>query len=581
MLFSWLINLTRRSRAPDSALANALYSQGEAAHRAGRHREAAAHLLGAINANPRVAEYHYELGRVMRSLAEPERAITCFRAAIGVDARHRDAHIDIASVMLGLGNPAAAEQAARAALQIDPASVPAHVNLGGALEEQGRFGEAAESYRAALAIQADFVPALCNLSTICLQLGEVDEAARHAEHAVRIAPQDAVVHLRRASVLLEMRRPHDAAESFREALRLQPACVQARTGVGYALDIQGDLDGALAQYQLALETDPADVQAHLNRATIRLAREDYVLGWEEYEWRLRSASHAALYARFNHPLWDGAPLAGRRVLIYGEQGLGDEIMFASCIPEAIAQAAHCVIDCEPRLAGMFRRSFPQATVHAGKQTDAVDWLADAGDIDVRIPSGSLPLRLRRSPDSFPRHQGYLRADPERIAVWRERLRQLGPGLKVGLSWRGGVPQTGRGSRSIPLADLLPVLRVAGATFVNLQYNRGGGELATLRERHEVEILDWPQAVDDYEDTAALACALDLTVSVCTALVDLCGALGRPVWVLAPVRSDFRYGLSGETMRWYPSVRMFRQSTYGDWAPVIASVAEALKKKAAG
>ena len=578
-MFRWLINLIRRSRAPDSALANVLYSQGEAAHRAGRHREAAAHLLGAINANPGVAEYHYELGRVMRSLAEPERAVTCFRAAIDVDPRHRDAHIDIASVMLGLGNPAAAEQAARAALQIDPGSVPAHANLGGALEDQGRFGEAAGSFRAALAIQPDFVPALCNLSTICLQLGEVDEAARYTEHAVRIAPQEAVAHLRRASVLLEMRRPQDAADSFREALRLQPGSVQARSGVGYALDIQGDLDGALFQYQKALEIDPADVQTHLNRATIRLVREDYVRGWEEYEFRLRSPSHAALYARFSHPMWDGAPLAGRRILIYGEQGLGDEVMFASCIPDLIVQAAHCVIDCEPRLAGMFRRSFPQATVHAGKQTDPVDWLADAGAIDVSIPSGSLPLHLRRSPDAFPPHRGYLRADPERISVWRERLQQLGPGLKVGLSWRGGVPQTGRGSRSIPLADLLPVLRVPGATFVNLQYNRGSGELATLRERHGVDIHDWPEAIDDYDETAALACALDMTVSVCTALVDLCGALGRPVWVMAPVRSDFRYGLAGDTMRWYPSVRMFRQSTYGDWAPVIASVAAALKNAA--
>ena len=578
-MFRWLINLTRRSRAPDSALANALYSQGEAAHRAGRHQEAATHLLGAIHANPHIAEYHYELGRVMRSLAEPERAITCFRAAIDVDPRHRDAHIDVASVMLGLGNPATAEQAARSALQIDPGSVAAHANLGGALEGQGRFGEAAGSYRAALALQPDFVPALCNLSTVCLQLGEVDEASRHTEHALRIAPQDAVVHLRRASVLLEMRRPRDAADSFREALRLQPGSVQARSGVGYALDIQGDLDGALAQYQQALDADPADVQTHLNRATIRLAREDYIRGWEEYEWRLRSPSHAALYARFNQPMWDGAPLAGRRILIYGEQGLGDEILFASCIPDVIARAAHCVIDCEPRLAGMFRRSFTQATVHAGKQTGPVDWLADAGAIDARIPSGSLPLHLRRSPDAFPQHQGYLRADPGRISAWRERLRQTGPGLKVGLSWRGGVPQTGRGSRSIPLADLLPLLRVPGATFVNLQYNRGAGELAVLRERHGVDIHDWPEAIGDYEDTAALACALDLTVSVCTALVDLCGALGRPVWVLAPVRSDFRYGLSGETMRWYPSARVFRQSNYGDWTPVIASAAAALAKAA--
>ncbi len=241
----------------------------------------------------------------------------------------------------------------------------------------------------------------------------------------------------------------------------------------------------------------------------------------------------------------------------------------------LAQAAHGVIDCDSRLAGLYRRSFPQATVHGGRQTDATDWVAGAGPIDVRIPAGSLPLHLRRSPGEFPRHAGYLRADPARVAAWRERLQGLGPGRKIGLAWRGGVPQTGRGSRSLSLDELLPVLRLGGFSFVALQYDRCSEELAALRERHGIDVHHWQEAIDDYDETAALVCALDLTLSVCTAVVDLGGALGRPVWVMAPVRTDFRYGLEGETMRWYPSVRMFRQQRYGDWRPVLGAVSDAL------
>jgi tetratricopeptide (TPR) repeat protein len=575
LLLGWLRKFSRSNRS--TAGAQTLQLQGEAANRAGRHREAAQLLIGAIGAKPGVAELHYELGRAMVGLGEPARAVTCFRDAIGIEPAHLDAHVDLASAMLALDNVAAAERAARGALSIAPHSVAAQVNLGAALEGQGKFAAAADSYRAAIAVDAACIPALANLSAVCLQLGAIDEAWRCAERASRLAPHEPEVHMRRGNVLMEQRLPKQAAESFRAAQRLRPDAPAVYNSLGFAYDSQGRLESAMGFYEQALRIDPDDVQAHVNRAVIWLLEEDYARGWAEYEWRLRSREHAPLYKRFRRPCWDGSSLAGRRILVYAEQGLGDEIMYASCLPDVIAQTAHCVIDCEPRLAGLIRRSFPQATVHGGKQTDAVDWLDGAGPIDVQVPAGSLPLYLRRTPASFPRHHGYLRADPERVAAWRERLERLGPGRKIGLSWRGGVPRTGRGSRSIGLAELLPVLRIAGVSFVNLQYDDCREDLAVLREQHGVEIHHWQNAIDDYEETAALACALDLVLSVCTAVVDLGGALGRPVWVLAPVRTDFRYGFKGDAMPWYPSVRVFRQTQYGDWAPVIEAVAAALAK----
>jgi len=152
---------------------------------------------------------------------------------------------------------------------------------------------------------------------------------------------------------------------------------------------------------------------------------------------------------------------------------------------------------------------------------------------------------------------------------------MGPGLKIGLSWTGGVRKTRRALRSLALEQLLPLLRVPGARYVSLQYTREApGELADLRARHGIDIPHWQAAIDDYDETAALAGALDLTISVCTSLVHLCGALGRPVWVLAPIGPEWRYGIAGESMVWYPSVRLFRQTAYAEWGPVVERVAAA-------
>ncbi|MDP2706716.1 MAG: glycosyltransferase, partial [Burkholderiales bacterium] len=190
----------------------------------------------------------------------------------------------------------------------------------------------------------------------------------------------------------------------------------------------------------------------------------------------------------------------------------------------------------------------------------------------QIAMGSLPQYLRRSLADFPRHRGYLKADPERVQVWHERLAALGPGLKVGISWQGGTHKTRRPMRSIPLAQWAPLLQSAGVQYVSLQYTECSGEIAAVEAATGVRIADWREVRDDLEHTAALITALDLVISVCTAVIHLGGALGKPVWVLAPYSPEWRYGIAGDGMPWYPSVKMFRQLRYGEWQPVIERVA---------
>jgi ADP-heptose:LPS heptosyltransferase len=199
---------------------------------------------------------------------------------------------------------------------------------------------------------------------------------------------------------------------------------------------------------------------------------------------------------------------------------------------------------------------------------------------VKIAAASAPRYLRRTAAEFPAHSGYLRADPQKVEKWRGRLAALGQGRKIGLSWRGGVARTGRSWRSLAPAQLLPLFSQADGHFVSLQYGDADAEIAQLEKSHGVHVHHWADALADYDETAALVGALDLTISVCTAVVHLAGALGRPVWVMAPVKADARYGLTGPSMRWYPSARMFRQPVFGDWHSVVDEVRRELARLAA-
>jgi hypothetical protein len=193
-------------------------------------------------------------------------------------------------------------------------------------------------------------------------------------------------------------------------------------------------------------------------------------------------------------------------------------------------------------------------------------------IDWHIPLGSLPRLLRRSAGDFPRHSGYLAADPARIEYWRGRLAALGPGTKLGLSWRGGTVRTGWHRRSIALKQLAPLFASAGAHWVSLQYTDCGREISEFSASTGNVLNHWQEAIDDYDETAALVCALDGVVSVCTSLVHLAGALDRPVWVMAPAVPEWRYGIAGEEIPWYPSVRVLRQREPGEWDDVVAETA---------
>jgi tetratricopeptide (TPR) repeat protein len=470
-----------------------------------------------------------------------------------------------------------AEAEARRALEIDDEAAASHLTLGMAYRIQGRMEPAMKAFRRALELEPGATQAMQQLALALRDEDRVEEAEEQLRAALRLRPKSPSLLADHGMVLADLTRYDEALACFDRALQHAPQSVLAINRKALVVDHLGDRAQGLALLQEAARLAPKDDHARYNIGLHHLKYGEYATGWDGYESRRSFDSFIGRHRRFPLPEWDGGALEGRTLLVQPEQGLGDEIMFGSCIPDVAAKAGHVVLECDAKLEAIFRRSFPQCTVVSRHRSLANDWVQRVRPRpEVQISAGSLAGRFRRSAEQFPQHSGFLKADADSVAAWRTRLAALGPERKIGLSWQGGVGFTGRRRRSLTLEQLLPILRLPGLRFVNLQYTDVQDEMRAFESRHGLKVHHWQEAIDDYDQTAALVSALDGVLTVCTAIVHLTGALGRPALVMVPFSADWRYGASGERMVWYPSVRLLRQQRLGDWSAVFEEVSRRLR-----
>lgn len=509
-------------------------------------------------------------------------------------------------------------------LASDPADWIGQTNLGTALRSLGRSAEAVEAHETARRLNPNSTAVLNNLGNALLDTNRVADALAMFERAIELAPNAALGHRHRGLALVRLNRHQEALESLQQALALEPDHGRTHFFLGNALAGLGRPREALKAYERSIALDPRYALAHSNRgitlidlayaegardlelaalvafnaaATLDPRHEDirwsrslallrlhrFAEGWADYEhrWRVdsfrrgsRGEMRRGLLARLEPTLTVDA-LRGRNVLLVAEQGVGDVLMFASAIPELMAAAGAVTLVCETRLHRLFAHAFPGLALRG--PTDDDD---DAPEFDKVLAIGSLGRLFRSRLEDFP-GRPYLSTPEETRARWAARLGPRERRLRIGVSWRGGLPTTRGEERSMPLSTLRPLLERPDCEFVNLQYGDVREELAAENARLARPI--WsppPEEVADFEDLAGLVQNLDLVISVQTAIVHLGGALGAPVWVMAPRRPEWRYGAEGERMPWYDSVRILRQSRDARWEPVIRQVTEALADVAA-
>jgi tetratricopeptide (TPR) repeat protein len=548
------------------------YADALAHARAGRFGAALAAVERALAAQPRSGPALGLKAALQLERGDAAAALVTCEQALALDPKNGRAQVNRGDALARLGRPAEALAAYDAALAGDPANLAAQVNRGGALIDLQRPAEALAAYDAVLQRNPGLAAAHVNRARALAQLGRAEDALAAANQALQLQPANARAWVNRGEALHGLRRHEEALASYRQAATHDPRSAEAAIGAGMQLRALGRYDEAVAAFDAAERLDPTNAVPAYQRGLVRLLTGDFARGWPDYEARWDTPGFLANSTGFALPqlrerlVTRPTPeaFAGQRVLVVGEQGIGDQLMFASLLPDLLATAASASVICDRRLVGLLGGAFPQARFF-----DLRDTPADLSQVDVVVAGGSLAHAFRRRAEDFP-GTAFLTVDPARRAAWAERLGPARGRRRIGVSWRGGTAGTNREGRSMDLVELAPLFALPEAEFVSLQYGDVAAEAAG-----QPALRVFPAAeIDDFAELAALIANLDLVVSVQTAVVHLAGALGTPCLTLVPLRAEWRYTAGAASMPWYRSVRLFRQAGTADWAPVIARVVQA-------
>jgi Tfp pilus assembly protein PilF len=485
-----------------------------------------------------------------------------------------------------------AEQLYQQILQANPQHADALHLLGVLISQKGRDDLAVGYIEQALAVKPRIGAFHNNLGFSYLALQRLDDAEAQFLQAIELQPDFAMAHNNLGNVYRTRGMWAEAANCYRRAVELQPDYPEANGNLGVVLQEQAKLEEALVWYDQALSLNPDHAETHLNRAMLWLALGRWEQGWAEFEWRWRTKDLPGYHLR--QPRWDGSTFAGRTIFVYAEQGLGDTLQFIRYLPRVTARGGRIIFECQSPLLKLLG-AFP-----------GIDRLVGRGSpmpsCDVHMPLLSLPGLFQTDESSIPATVPYLHADAKLVRQWRHALQWTvdggrwmdqnqepteihrppstvhRPHFKVGIAWQGNPGKPFDSHRSMPLAHFAPLADVAGVQLISLQKGPGAEQLGGWPGHQAPATLgdSFDEAAGAFMDTAAVMQNLDLVISSDTAVPHLAGALGVPVWVALPLASDWRWLVHREDCPWYPSMRLFRQTRYGDWEGVFAHIAAELR-----
>jgi tetratricopeptide (TPR) repeat protein len=502
---------------------------------------------------------------------------------------------------LAQGQPAAFEPALAVSLNnLSSDFAEAHSNLGSLYLQSGRRDDALHAYETAISAKPDLAPVYCNLANVLIDLERCDEAIAASETALRLAPdlyeayanlsrayrrsgrdrealapalraaelrpdRDAFVHLGYAAFNLDAL--DIALEATRRALELDSTCAKAHCNLGGIYHHTGRYAEAIAACAAAIGFWPGHVHAHVNLALSLLICGEFARGWDEYVWVWRLPALRAHYPNLDRmTLWTGEAFAGRQLLITIDQGFGDAIQMARYLPAVKARGGRVILEVKPALVALFA-GFPGVDeLHVRSDVATL-----AADVDLQIPLLGLPRAFATDLSSIPAPIPYLRAQQERVERWRPRLASPAR-LRVGIVWAGSPGHHDDRHRSVRLEDFAALGGIDGIAWFGLQKGRD----EERRSCGSFTLDPLGAEIGDFADTAAILAQLDLVIAVDTSVVHLAGAMGIPVWTLLPFAPDWRWLLGRRDSPWYPTMRLFRQPTRGDWASVFAEVARELR-----
>jgi len=564
----------------------------------GRAKEALESYSHAIALKPDYAQAYNNRGTILSDRMHKADAIADFDKAIALKPDYIKALNNRGAALADLGRWDEALKDHDRAIALAPGEAASHMQRAGVLMRMGRAGDALASYDRAIALDPALAEAHDGRGTALSVLRRPEEALASSERALALNPHSANFHNNRGSALAALDRPAEALAAHEKALSLDPKLTtalsnraaalarldrveEALESVGRAIALQPDLaqahinrgnflgdlkryDEALDSFERAIALKPHSADAQFGKATTLLLTGRFDAGWPPYEWRKKRVGEA--FNPQGRPAWTGAEeIAGRTVFVEAEQGFGDTIQFSRYVPLVADRGARVILTAregQMRLLGGL-----------DLRIEIVPATSPPSEFDYHVALVSLPMAFGTRLDNIPARTPYLRADPDDVRKWREKIGA--DGFKIGVSWQGSAYSAGR---SFPLASLAGVAQHPGIRLICLQKGAGSDQLDALPAGMNVETLGPDYVSGDFATTAAVMEALDLVISCDTAIAHLAGALARPVWVALRDAADWRWLQDRDDSPWYPGMRLFRQSSHGDWAGVFGAMESQLKSR---
>jgi hypothetical protein len=523
------------------------------------------------------AALFYALGLALQQQGHAGEALGYYERASALDPNHADAFMNAGVALATLGARDEAIARYDRAIAANPALAVAHFNRGLAHQESARPQLACQDYEQALAIDPNQPSWWYNLGAAQDQAGDPQAAMQSYRRAVGLRPNYPEAYCNAGVVLRGLGRYSQSVLWLDAAIRLKPDYAEAYSNRALALKDDGLIDEAVASFDRAITLKDDYANAYLNKAFSLLLYDRYAEAWPLYEWRFRSSQAFKSAHSYRQAPWSGqVPLEGKTLLIHSEQGLGDNLQGLRFIGQALDAAQAVYLTLPQTLVSLAAGISPRLVVMAEEALQAEGSAsALAHGSDFRCPIMSLPLAFNTTLDNLPHPGGYLKASAERIAHWQARLTQAagmaGQRKRVGLVWRGkALPDPHRSIDPRLLSQHLP----EGPLYVSLQQVHSDADRAVLGARGDVVMLG--EALESFEDTAALASCLDLSLCIDTSVAHLLGALGLPAWLMLRRQADWRWGRERTHSPWYESLRLYRQRRHNDWASVLPQIEEDLR-----
>lgn len=545
-----------------AALAAEQFQLGLEAGRSGQLATAESHFRAATQFHPSFEQAHNNLGVALERQGKFRAAAEAYQQAICLRPDYAEAWHHLGISQERLGEYQAAVDSCRRALALQPHYIDAYNGLGVALQHLGQLEESVACLRHLLSVRPEYAEGHSNLANVLESLGDFDGAIMHLQRAIAIDPNGVGPYVNLGLLLERVSRNSEAEQILKQAISVDPNCGVAHNNLSLLLERQSRYSEAEWTWARALELEPNCAEAHLGLGLSRLRRGDFAGGCNEYEWRFRIPGMP--HPKFAQPRWDGSPLDGRTILLWEDQGCGDSMHFIRYAPQVAARGGRVVVCCRPQLIALL------------KTCDGVEQVVSNTEplppFEVYIPMPDLPGVVGTTLETIPADIPYLSADEATAARWREEWRAIRE-LKVGIAWQGAPQNTADAQRSIPLEQYHELAKVDGVRLFSLQFGYGRDQLAKVPEG--LTITDLGDRLGDFYQTAAAVQNLDLVITCDSALGHLAGALGVPVWVALAELADWRWFRDRSDSPWYPSMRLFRQRKFGDWAEVFGRIREEL------